>query len=342
MKQLLRFKHRLIGFGLGILIFIIGFSAIANYDFPANVKKEKRRSFLFQYKVEIAKLPETANRIEIWFPLPPDNLYQTVTDIAIHGQTEYRVVQDPEYGNKIAYISATAESGRPFETELTFRVTRKQRFQLYSSERDFTLAQPRNLRRFLAPDSLVPIGGKIAAATAEVINSRMTPLQEARAIYDYVVATMSYDKTGQGWGRGDAVYACDARKGNCTDFHSLFIGMARAAGIPARFVIGFPIPEKRPSGKINGYHCWAEFFLPDAGWIPVDASEARQHPRLKKFLFGGLDANRVEFTIGRDIRLDSRRNLRLNYFIYPYVLVDGKQFTAVTREFSFRDLEPAL
>jgi len=70
-------------------------------------------------------------------------------------------------------------------------------------------------------------------------------LDKARAIYDYVPSIMRYDKTGEGWGRGDAIYACNVKKGNCTDFHALFIGMARAAGIPARFEIGFPLPRDR-------------------------------------------------------------------------------------------------
>ena len=73
---------------------------------------------------------------------------------------------------------------------------------------------------------------------------------------------MRYDKTSSGWGRGDAVWACDAKRGNCTDFHSPFIGMLRVDGIPAGFDIGFPLPENKDKGDIAGYHCWAEFYAP--------------------------------------------------------------------------------
>jgi transglutaminase-like putative cysteine protease len=72
---------------------------------------------------------------------------------------------------------------------------------------------------------------------------------------------MSDDKSGEGWGGGDTIYACDVRKGNCTDFHSLFIGMARASNIPARFVSGFPVPENANQGEIPAYHCWAKFYI---------------------------------------------------------------------------------
>ena len=67
-----------------------------------------------------------------------------------------------------------------------------------------------------------------------------TDEEKARAIYDYVLSNMRYDKSGTGWGHGDTLYACSAKKGNCTDFHSLFISMARSQHIPARFEIGFP------------------------------------------------------------------------------------------------------
>jgi transglutaminase-like putative cysteine protease len=77
-------------------------------------------------------------------------------------------------------------------------------------------------------------------------------LEKARAIYNHIVATVKYDKRRQCWGRGDIYYACDARRGNCTDFHAIFIGYCRAPGIPARFSIGFPLPRERGEGQISG------------------------------------------------------------------------------------------
>jgi transglutaminase-like putative cysteine protease len=74
----------------------------------------------------------------------------------------------------------------------------------------------------------VPTSGLPADLAAKVTQGKSQILEKARAIYDYVFATMRYDKTGTGWGRGDVLYACDAKKGNCTDFQSLFIAMARS------------------------------------------------------------------------------------------------------------------
>ena len=112
----------------------------------------------------------------------------------------------------------------------------------------------------------MPITGLPAELAVKVTEGKTTPLDKARAIYDYVFTTMRYDKTGTGWGHGDVLYACDAKKGNCTDFHSLFIAMARSQGIPARFEIGFPLPPDKHSAEIAGYHCWSDFFEPTA-WM---------------------------------------------------------------------------
>ena len=166
--------------------------------------------------------------------------------------------------------------------------------------------------------------------------------EQVRAIYEHTVSTLKYDKTGTGWGRGDIAYACDAKKGNCTDFHAVFIGLCRARGIPARFEIGFSLPTDKPAGEISGYHCWADGYVPGYSWIPVDCSEAQKHPEQREYFFGAHDEHRVAFSTGRDIRLNPpQKGERLNFFVYPYVEVDGKPYPAekVQRKFSYKDVE---
>jgi transglutaminase-like putative cysteine protease len=195
------------------------------------------------------------------------------------------------------------------------------------------------LKRYLEPDKLVPLNGTIAQLAKEHTAGDTTPIQKARHIYDYVLATMRYDKSGEGWGRGDAIWACTAKRGNCTDFHSLFIGMMRSSGIPARFEIGFPLPEGKTEGDIPGYHCWAEFYLAGVGWVPVDASEAWKNAAKRDYFFGAHDTNRVFFTYGRDIRLSpDQKGDPLNYFIYPYLETNGQPMKNLQTHFSFRDV----
>ena len=144
---------------------------------------------------------------------------------------------------------------------------------------------------------------------------------------------MRYDKSGTGWGRGDALFACDARRGNCTDFHALVIGMARSVGIPARFAIGLPLPAARGAGEIPGYHCWAELYVEGRGWVPVDTSEAAKDPARRDYFFGHHDENRLEFSRGRHLTLvPAQQGPPLNFFVYPYAEVDGKPHEAIERE----------
>lgn len=94
-------------------------------------------------------------------------------------------------------------------------------------------------------------------------------------------------------------------------------------------------------GKLAGYHCWA-WFLPDGkGWVPVDISEANRHPKLAQFYFGNLTEDRVAFSVGRDIELTPRQaGGPLNFFIYPYVEVDGRSLPSsqLSMSFRYRDL----
>ncbi len=153
---------------------------------------------------------------------------------------------------------------------------------------------------------------------------------------------MTYDKETPGWGLGDTARACTVGTGNCTDFHSLFISLARAAGIPARFKIGLPVPQ-RAEGEILGYHCWAEFFLDGIGWVPVDASEAWKDRARVNYFFGTYDPNRLMVSRGRDIHLvPPSAQGPVNIFFFPLVEVDGEALgrDRVATQFHFRDLTP--
>src|ERR1043165_2964441 len=223
---------------------------------------------------------------------------------------------------------------------MSFNAIRKEHLQETLQHAPVIEKRDPNMDRWLQPDRLVPIDGKIKQWAQEVVDAAgaKTDLEKARAIYNHIVSTVKYDKTGQGWGRGDIYYACDARRGNCTDFHAIFIGYCRSLGIPARFAIGFPLPADRGAGQISGYHCWAEFYVKDLGWVPVDASEAAKNPSKREYFFGAHDENRVEFTRGRDLTLEPRQQGEpLNYLIYPYAELDGKPFAAVERSFAYRD-----
>ena len=300
------------------------------------------RKFEFEYKATIKDIPTGAQKVDLWIPVPHGSPFQSITDLQIDSPYPYQV-HTAQYGNQVLHISLNNPQQSSFTVLLRFNAVRREhiqeRLQPVSTAKVKEARDP-NMARWLQPDRLVPIDGKIKQWALEVVNAAgaKTDLEKARAIYNHIVATVKYDKSGQGWGRGDIYYACDARRGNCTDFHAIFIGYCRALGIPARFAIGFPLPADRGAGQVSGYHCWAEFYAKGIGWVPIDASEAAKNPSRREYFFGAHDENRVEFTTGRDLLLNPKQTGEmLNYFIYPYAEVDGKTFTAIDKTFAYRD-----
>ncbi len=325
-----------LGFAFTFALAVLG----AAFSAPSQ-KSAPVRNFEFTYLTRIPASPLGAKTLRIWIPLPQSDPYQAVGSLKIESPFSYAKHRDPEYGNEYLYLQVpAAQMSSLEEVRMSFQVTRQEhRVDLDAhpvSAQSAGVDSP-GLQCFLQPDRRVPLQGVIAELAAQETRGIREPLGKARAIYNYVIATMRYDKSGTGWGNGDAICACTAKRGNCTDFHSLFIGMMRAAGIPARFEIGFPLPADQHDGAVPGYHCWAQFYVEPYGWIPVDASEAWKHPEKKKYFFGAHDDNRLQFTVGRDIRLDPpQQGDPLNYFIYPYAELDGKPF-AVESKFSFQD-----
>jgi transglutaminase-like putative cysteine protease len=305
------------------------------------------RSFEFTYQVHVPAIADPGGPTHLWIPLPQADGYQDIRGLHIDSAASHVWGHDPEYGNAFAAFTPTGQqSAAGFDVVLRFTAVRREHRVVLDAAALQNAAAPAprdpDLQRYLEPDKLVPLNGQIAELAREHTAGDTTPIQKARHIYDYVLATMRYDKSGEGWGRGDAVWACTSKRGNCTDFHSLFIGMMRSSGIPARFEIGFPLPENKSEGDIAGYHCWAEFYLAGVGWVPVDASEAWKNPAKRDFFFGAHDANRVFFTYGRDIRLSpDQKSEPLNYFIYPYAEANGQPVKNLQTHFSFREISAA-
>ena len=305
---------------------------------------EKLRKFEFSYRVNVRAVPSTARLVRVWIPLATSDQNQKVVLRKISGSVPTRMTRESEYGNRMLYAEIHNPKGPTAAFSLEYEVTRKEyskgdfaRLMRYNHE---SVRAPVTLARFLQPDHLVPIDGKMKTLAEENTRGKEGAVEKARALYDYVFHTLRYDKSGSGWGRGDSLWACDAKHGNCTDFHSLFISMMRAEKIPARFEIGFPLPPldlAAQEGAIPGYHCWAEFYLEGPGWIPVDISEAWKNPSKHDYFFGTLDANRMQVSIGRDLTLAPKQDgPPLNYFVYPYVEVDGKPYEDVEKKFAFR------
>jgi transglutaminase-like putative cysteine protease len=241
-------------------------------------------------------------------------------------------------GNRTIFIERsgdTSPSGANRELVARFVVERRPSSGVSATAAATRPGEPLDPARYLSAQRKIPLEGLIADIADNESRGLESDSEKIRAFYDYVVRTMTYAKHGEGWGNGDAIWACTSKYGNCTDFHSLFIGMARSKGIAARFVIGFPIGSDEISGEIPGYHCWAEVYETDRGWFPIDASEAKKKSQAEAY-FGNLPSDRIEFSVGRDLTLTPPQSGEpVNFFIYPYAEVDGKRVGEIPASFHY-------
>ena len=282
----------------------------------------ERDWFEFLYR---ATLPEINDVGRMWIPLPVTDQYQTIEVKYIEAPVDQKILEDREHGNKMFFMVLKPEnSGETIE--ICYRVDRREKGVYEDNTRD-----PND---YLRPDRLVPGNEDFRKIAERVVEGKLGNLARARALYDHTIDRMRYMKYGDGWGQGDAVYACDTRTGNCTDFHSYFIALSRAVGIPARFAIGASIPSERNEGGIDGYHCWAEFYT-NGKWWPADISEGDKCSALSTYYFGHHPANRVEFSRGRDLVVEpGPASGPINFLAYP-VLEIGGVMARTKVEFSF-------
>jgi len=294
----------------------------------------KSRHFAFDYSFTV-KVTDPGKPLDVWFPMAHSDQFQQIKVIEKRGDLPLKETSESEYGNKFFYAHADKANLPEYHFTVKYDVVRIEHLAAVAAKEN---SSRRELDRFLQPDKLVPITGKPAEIAQEQVKPGMSEMDKSHALYKYVFSTIRYDKSGTGWGHGDTLWACDSKRGNCTDFHSVFISMMRSQHIPARFEIGFSIPDDKAMSDIAGYHCWAEFFDPQHGWVPVDISEARKHPELKGYFFGALSGNRILFTRGRDLLLEPDGDgRRLNYLIYPVARADGRDVSGIEWTFHYTD-----
>jgi transglutaminase-like putative cysteine protease len=318
------------------------FAAVALCALPALAAE---RTFTIRYSTKVQA--PVGQRLDVWMPLPPSNDAQEVISAKVDAPFPGTEGTEPRFGNRFWHGHIEASDGKPVEITLVATVKRravKTDPGKVGSDNEYSAEERERLSRYLSPDARVPLKGepldKIDAELTKKLGPKAKdPAASARAIYDYVVDNMEYKKVGSGWGNGDTFWACSQKYGNCTDFHALFLSLARRRGIPGRFEMGFPIPADAKSGKVPGYHCWVEFWLPGRGWFPVDASEARKHPEQRDALFGGQPPDRVQLSEGRDLVLTGMHGEPLNYFVYPHVEIDAVAAQPLSWELTYE--EPA-
>lgn len=281
------------------------------------------RTIELNYQVAIPEPKDQDNPIHIWLPLPASTRQQDVLALQADASMPVEIGYDPVFGNPILHGLTAGKNDGPqhigyravverHEWRVDLTLPRPVRLQQDAQLLRHQLSETRKIR-FLP--ELVEVAQQIKAKYGRAVDI-------ARAVYEHVLASMSYDKTVEGWGQGDTEWACSTGMGNCTDFHTLFLALLRCCGVAGEFEIGAAFPADMQDGDIThfkcGYHCWTRFYDPAFGWIPVDVSEASRHPEKREYFFGAIDEDRVLLSRGRDIQMvpHSQGGLE-NFFTEP-------------------------
>jgi hypothetical protein len=180
------------------------------------------RSLRFTYNFTVKDIPPDANQIRVWVPVPPTDQHQTVRILAVKAPAKTRMTQDSEYGNRMMYAEIDSPKTAQMEFTLEYEVVRREYTrgdyaELKRADHRPALV-PASVNRLIAPDTLIPTDGKIKTLALDVTGSQSGTIAKAKAAYDYLFTNMRYDKTGSGWGRGDAVWGCDSKRATVQTF----------------------------------------------------------------------------------------------------------------------------
>ena len=206
---------------------------------------------------------------------------------------------------------------------------------------------------YLQPTDLLPTDGIVASTARSIVGSRKGDVDKVRAIYDWVVANSYREPKVRGCGIGDikAMLETGNLGGKCADINALFVGLARASGVPARDVYGIRVAPSAfgykelgaGSSNITGaQHCRAEAWLEGHGWVAMDPADVckvmRQetaewikdpaHPVVAPVyagLFGAWEGNWIAYNVAHDIALPGSRAARIGFLMYPQAETGGER-----------------
>lgn len=300
------------------------------------------RSFEVRTRVEILK-PSGTTRV--WLPA------------ALNGETAFQktLVSEPHAeGGTTRIVGSSAEAlgiivaefpaGVPPVLTLTGRVVTKNYAVDLSAPGKAPKADPSELEHFLRPTKLLPTDGIVKATAAEITSGAKTDLDKARAIYEWIVDNTFRNPKTRGCGVGNIRYMLESRDlgGKCADLNALYVGLARAAGLPARDVYGIRVAKSELGYKSLGtssdniskaQHCRAEVYIGGYGWVPVDPADVRkvvlEEPpgnrplddemvkKARARLFGSWEMNWMAYNFAHDVALPGSANAPVGFLMYP-------------------------
>jgi transglutaminase-like putative cysteine protease len=316
------------------------------------------RQFEVTTRVEIVR-PQ--GRVQVWLPAPSGNegnWFAAKKTVWSTNAAASSLRRDPRQG--AAFIHAEWGDGQPTATIESSSVVAMQ-------DRAVDLTQPRDIRplsdaerrRYTAPSGLIPTDGIVKRYSDQIVAGATADIDKARRIYEWVVDNCHRDAATRGCGNGDIVAMLRSGNlgGKCADLNALFVGLARAAGLPARDLYGIRVAPSRFGYKSLGansadvtkaQHCRAEVHLAQHGWVPMDPADVRKvvleepptnlaldNPAVvaaRKTLFGSWEGNWLAYNTAHDVRLTGAEGPAVDFLMYPQAEIAGLRLDCLDPE----------
>lgn len=282
----------------------------------------------------------------VWLPVPSlDNHWQRTTDTSwTSNASDIRMESDGRTGAKVLVARFAGGDADP-QVTLTNRVETQNRAVDWRT-RTPQAADPADLRRWLEPSELITTDGIVRKVARQIVLGADTDREKAQRIYDWVVVSSYREPKVKGCGTGDikAMLETGNLGGKCADINALFVGLCRAAGIPARDIYGVRLVPSAfgyrtlggNSANLTGaQHCRSEIYLKAHGWVATDPADVTKVMReetpvwiknagdpliapVRKALFGSWEGNWMGYNSAADVRLPgAKQEGKLGFFMYP-------------------------
>jgi transglutaminase-like putative cysteine protease len=318
--------------------------------FAESATPDRWRTFELTTRVEVAA---SSGATRVWLPagLNKETPYQRTLANRFHAEGGTAKMVESEAGALGIIIAEFPAGMKPVLTLISRIATRNYAVDLAAPAKA-AKADSAELRYYLRPTKLLPTDGIVKATAAEITSGAHSDIDKARAIYQWIVENTFRDPKTRGCGVGDIRFMLESKDlgGKCADLNALYVGLARAAGLPARDVYGIRVAKSELGYKSLGtasenvtkaQHCRAEVHLAAYGWVPVDPADVRKvaleeppgnrplgDDTVKKArgrLFGSWEMNWIAYNFAHDIALPDSTGAPVGFLMYPQAeTTDGR------------------
>jgi transglutaminase-like putative cysteine protease len=299
------------------------------------------RNFEMTTRIEVLK---ASGATRAWVPLPSvESDYQKLVSNAWSGNGTMRLAHDGKYGAAMLYAEWPASERAPVAEVVSRFATRSRAVDLGKPLGVAPLSAG-EAALLTAPTELQPTDGIVRTTAREATRGAKTDLEKARKLYEWIVENTERNPKTRGCGVGDIKAMLESKDltGKCADLNALYVGMARAVGLPARDVYGIRVAKSAfgyrslGAGSDNitrAQHCRAEVYLAGYGWVPVDPADVRKVvleekpqpvtladpvvPPVRAKLFGAWEGNWLAYNTAHDVRLPHSGGPVLGFLMYP-------------------------